>query len=325
MKSKVVLYFPASKDLIDRLHFHFDLTVFEKVTDANRDQFLAAALEADGLIGMGLPIKTEHLRGAKNLRVIATISTGYDAFDVAELTANKVVLMNLYDPLTETTADLAFALVMSAGRRIAEFDRRVRRGEWGKPVESPWFGLDVHGKTLGIVGMGRIGAAIARRGSVGCGMSILYTARTPKPDAEERYGARHCKLDVLLKESDYVCIVVPLSAETRHLIGERELKLMKPTGILVNIARGPVVDEAALTAALKGGTIYAAGLDVYETEPLPLDSPLLQLENVVLAPHVGSATQQTRDAMAAYAGESLIAFLTKGEARNVVNPEVLAG
>jgi gluconate 2-dehydrogenase len=323
MKPNVVLYHPVPRPLLDQLNSLFNLTVFEKVTPENKEAFLAAAMEADGLIGMGLPVKTQEFRGAARLRVIATISTGYDAFDIAELTANKVALMNLYDPLTETTADLAFALIMAAGRRLAEFDRRVRNGEWVKSVGTPWFGIDVHGKTLGIVGMGRIGAAVAKRGALGCGMSILYTARNPKPDAEQKFGARKCELDELLRESDYVCLVVPLSAETKHLIGERELKLMKPTGILVNIARGPVVDEAALAVALKDGTIYSAGLDVYETEPLPLDSPLLALENVVLAPHIGSATKETRDNMALYAGETLINFLTKGEARNVVNPDAL--
>jgi lactate dehydrogenase-like 2-hydroxyacid dehydrogenase len=323
MKPKVVLYHPVPKALLDELHTRFDLTVFEKITDSNRAEFLAAALEADGLIGMGLPIKTQELRGAKRLRVIATISTGYDSFDVAELTANNVVLLNLYDPLTETTADLAFTLIMASGRRIVELDRKVRKGEWVKHVETPWFGLDTHGKTLGIVGLGRIGAAIARRGALGCGMSILYTSRSTKPDAEMAYGARRCELDDLLRESDFVCLVVPLTAETRHLIGKRELELMKPTAILVNIARGPVVDEAALAEALRNGTIYGAGLDVYEREPLPMDSPLLCLDNVILAPHVGSATKQTRDAMAMYSGQSLIGFLCRGEARCVVNPEVL--
>lgn len=324
MKPKAVLYHPVASHVLAALDANFELTALGKVTDANREAFLAAAKEAHGLIGMGLPVKTQELRGCKNLKAIATISTGYDAFDIAELTAQRVVLMNLYDPLTETTADLAFALLMASARRVVELDRKVRRGEWLKSVETPWFGLDVHGKTLGIVGMGRIGGAIARRGALGCGMSILYTSRSPKPDAEKAYGARRCELDELLSESDFVCLVVPLSAETRHLIGDRELKLMKPTSILVNIARGPVVDEAALAAALADGAIYGAGLDVYEIEPLPGSSPLVGLDNVVLAPHVGSATAETRDAMAAYAAQSLIGYLCRGAARNVLNPEVLA-
>jgi len=323
MKHKVVLFHPVPPALLNRLDSLFDLMVFEKVTDLNREAFLAAVMEADGLIGMVLPVHARELRGAKRLRVFVTMGAGFDRFDVAELTANKVLLMNVHDPLTETTADLAFALIMAAGRRIAEFDRRVRNGEWKKPVDADWFGLDVHGKTLGIVGFGRIGAAVAKRGALGCGMSILYTDNRQNPDAEQKYGARKCDLDELLRESDYVSINIPLSPETKHLIGERELKLMKPTAILVNASRGPIVDEAALAVALRDGTIYAAGLDVYEKEPLPMDSPLLALENVVLVPHIASFTKETRDAMAMYAGETLINFLCRGETRNMVNPEAL--
>ena len=325
MKQNVVLYHPVPNALRDELDSLFNLTVFEKVTDANRLEFLAAAREADGIIGMGLPVKTADLLPAKRLKVVVTISTGYDSFDVDLLTANGILLMNLYDPLTETTADLAFSLILAAGRRIVELDRKVRLGEWKRSVETPWFGLDIHGKTLGIVGMGRIGAAIARRGALGCGMSILYTARSPKPDVETAYGARRCDLDGLLTESDYVCLVVPLTPETKRLIGKREIELMKPTAILVNIARGPVVDQAALVEALRNRTIYSAGLDVYEEEPLPPDSPLLALDNVILSPHVGSATTQTRDAMAMYAGENLIGFLCRGEIRSAVNGKALSG
>jgi len=323
MKPKIVLYFPAKAGLIEELRSHFDVTAFEKVTQDNRAEFLAAALEADGLIGMGLPVKTTELRGAKRLKAIATISAGFDSFDVDELTANRIVLMNLFDPLTETTADLAFALIMTTARRIVELDRRVRTGEWKRSAEPPWFGLDIHGKTLGIVGMGRIGSAIARRGALGCGMRLLYTNRSAKPEAEAKYGATRCELDQLLSDSDFVCIAIPLSADTTGLIAERELSLMKRSAILVNIARGPVVDEAALVRALQSGTIYGAGLDVYEQEPLPLDSPLMGLDNVVLAPHIGSATAETRDAMAQYAAETLIGYLVLGGARNVVNPAAL--
>jgi len=323
MKPKIVLYHPVPQSLRDELNSHFEVTAFDKVTAENRDEFIAAALEADGLIGMGLPVPTAELRGSNSLRVIATVSAGYDAFDVAELTANKIVLMNLFDPLTETTADLAFALLMATARRIPELDHKVRLGQWNKSVGSSWFGLDIHGKTLGIVGMGRIGSAIAQRAALGCGMSVLYTARSPKPEAEARFGARRRDLDALLKESDFVCIVVPLTAETTKLIGARELALMKPSAILVNIARGAVVDEAALVSALQDGTIHAAGLDVFEQEPLPDTSALMRLENVVLAPHIGSATAQTRDAMAAYAAETLIGYLCRGESRNVVNPAAL--
>ena len=323
MKPNVVLYHPVPAELIDHLKTYFDLTVFPGVNPTNRDDFLAAARAADGLIGMGLPVSTQELRGAKNLRVITTISAGYDAFDVAELTANKVVLMNLFDPLTDTTADMAFGLLMATARRIVEMDSVVRSGEWGNVPSTSLFGLDIHGKTLGIVGLGRIGAAVAKRGALGFGMQILYTARSPKPEAEEALGARRCDLDELLQASDFVCVVVPLSKETTKLIGEREFGLMKSSAILVNIARGGVIDEAAMIKALQEKQIWGAGLDVFEVEPLPTASPLVGLSNVVLAPHLGSATDETRNAMAAYAAETLIGYLCRGETRNVVNPEAL--
>ncbi len=323
VKPKVVLYHPVAEAVRQLLGSRFEVTAFDRVTPPNREAFLSAVQGAEGLIGMGMPVRMEDLRECKHLRVIATISTGYDGFDVAELTERKIVLLNLYDPLTETTADLAFALIMAAARRIAELDRKIRQGLWERPGQTSWFGTDVNGKILGIVGMGRIGASIARRGALGCNMPILYTARSSKPEVEKLFGAQRRDLDSLLRESDFVCLVVPLSDETCRLIGARELKLMKPTSILINIARGPVVDEAALIDALRNGTIHAAGLDVYETEPLPAESPLMGLDNVVLAPHVGSATTATRDAMALYSAESLVAFLCRGEARSAVNPEAL--
>ena len=324
MKLKVVLYHPVPQDVIDLLSHHFELTAFEKVDRSNREDFIAAARNADGLIGMGLPVRTNQLEGASRLKTIVTISAGYDSFDVEYLTEKKILLMNLFDPLTETTADLAFALLMATARRIPELDSKVRLGEWSHAVTSEWFGSDIFGKTLGIVGMGRIGAAIARRGALGCGMSILYTARTQKSDAEQKFGAVRCELDRLLIESDYVCLAIPLSEETTHLIGTRELAMMKRSAILVNIARGPVVDELALIEALQTGVIQAAGLDVFEKEPLPVTSPLLTMSNVVLVPHIGSATQETRDSMSRYAAQSIVNFLIHGKPRNAINPEVLS-
>ncbi len=324
MKPSVVLYHPVAEAVKNRLKEKFQLHDFGPVNESNRDEFRKVAVAADALIGMGLPIPTQDLSGSKTLKAIATISAGYDSFDVTELSSNGIVLMNLFDPLTETTADLAFALLMGTARRLGELDRKMRAGEWASGVGPAWFGLDIHGKTLGIVGMGRIGAAIARRGALGCGMKILYTARTPKLEAEKSLGATKTTLDELLQESDFVCLAVPLSAETMKLIGAREFGLMKKTAIIVNIARGGVVDEAAMIAALQSGAIYGAGLDVFEQEPLPMDSPLLKLDNVLLAPHIGSATQQTRDAMSAYAAETLIDFMCEGKGRNFVNPEALS-
>lgn len=262
-----------------------------------------AALEevlpkADALINGGLAITPALLDRAPSLKVIATISVGYDAYPVDELSARGILLCNTPDVLTETTADTGFSLIMATGRRVAELDRWVRQGEWKGGVGPAQFGKDVHGKTLGMIGLGRIGAAVARRGALGFGMSILYSNSSSKPDLEQELGARRCEMSELLAEADYVCVTVPLVEETVHLIGADEFALMKHDAVFINIARGKVVDEQALVAALQKGRPGAAGLDVYEVEPLPGGSPLFGMDNVVLLPHVGSATHETRDAMA---------------------------
>lgn len=272
---------------------------------------------ASGL--MGVRPSPELFDAAPNLRAIATISAGYDAYDVEDLTRRGILLMNCPDALTETTADLAFALLMAAARRVTELAEWVKAGEWRGPLPDEKFGVDVYGKTLGVIGMGRIGAAIARRGALGFGMRVLYNGPSTKPDAERELGAVRHPLEELLAYSDFVCLAMPLRPETEGLMGARELALMKPTGILVNIARGRVVDEEALVDALQAGRLRAAGLDVFQREPLPLDSTLLAMPNVVALPHIGSATQETRDAMALMSARNLVSYLIDGRATNAVN------
>ncbi len=279
----------------------------------------AAMAEADALVNGGLAITPERLDASPSLNVIATITVGYDAYPVDELSRRGILLCNTPDVLTETTADTGFALIMAAGRRVAELDRYVRRGDWKGGVGPDLFGLDVHGKTLGIIGMGRIGTAVARRGALGFGMSILYSNSSPKPALDKELGARSTEMTTLLAESDYVCVTVPLVKETEHLIGEAELARMKPTGVFVNISRGKVVDEAALVRALQRGQPGAAGLDVFEVEPLSADSPLMTMDNVVLLPHVGSATHETRNAMAQRAVDNVCQALTGKEPVSPVN------
>ena len=226
--------------------------------------------------------------------------------------------------LTESTADLAFALIMSSARRVAELDAWTKAGQWQASVGAPLFGCDVHGKTLGIVGMGNIGAAVARRGHFGFNMPIIYSGNSRKPELEQQLGAHFRSLDQLLAEADFVCLVVPLSDKTRHLISHRELGLMKPGAILVNISRGPVVDEPALIEALQNNRIRGAGLDVYEKEPLA-ESPLFQLKNAVTLPHIGSATGETREAMANRALANLRSALMGERPQDLVNPQVWRG
>jgi glyoxylate reductase len=266
------------------------------------------------------PVDAAVLDAGKRLRFVAQMAVGYDNVDVAAATERGILVTNTPGVLTETTADLAFALLLAAARRVVEGDRLTRTGGWKTWHPSFLLGQDVHGATLGIVGLGQIGLAVARRAR-GFDMRILYHDRRQHPQAEAELALEYVDFDRLLRESDFVTLHVPLLAETRHLIGERELALMKPSAVLVNAARGPVVDQRALYAALKERRIAAAGLDVAEVEPVPLDDPLLTLDNVVITPHIGSASVATRAKMAEMAVESVLQALRGGLPSHCVNPE----
>lgn len=260
---------------------------------------------------------------APKLRIIANTSVGYDNVDVEAATARGVIVTNTPDVLTDTTADLAFTLLMCAARRVGEAERFIRAGQWGMSGTMAGFlGQDVHHATLGVVGLGRIGAAVAHR-ALGFHMKVLYYDAFRREDLERQFGYRYVDLDTLLRESDFVTLHVNLSAETRYLVGEAELAKMKPTAFLVNASRGGVVDEEALVSALKEGRIAGAALDVFEKEPVDPDHPLLKLENVVVAPHIGSATAATRQAMQKLAIANVLAVLQGQPPLTPVNPEVL--
>ena len=279
---------------------------------------------ADGLLSM-ITDKVDEalLDAAPLLRIVSTMAVGYDNIDVAACTRRGVAVTNTPGVLTETTADLAFALMLGWSRRLIEGERIVREGRWGQWHPTAFLGRDVHGATLGIVGLGAIGQAVARRAR-GFGMRVLYSSRQRKPDVERALGVERRELPRLLAESDFVSLHVALTSETRALIGAGELSLMKPDAVLINTARGGVVDQAALGQALSEGRLGGAALDVFEQEPLPLDDPLLKLPNVLVAPHIGSATVETRTRMADLACENLRAFLAGQTPPCVVNPEVLA-
>ncbi len=261
-------------------------------------------------------------------RIISQYAVGYDNIDIECATKHGVYVTNTPNVLTEATAELTWALILAAARHIVKADRYVRSGEW-YGSGTGWhpellLGLELRGKTLGIIGFGRIGRAVARIGAKGFGMKVLYYSRHRAPrEVEEEIGARYADLDTLLKESDVVSIHVPLTPETRRMIGERELRLMKPTAILVNTARGAVIDTDALVKALREGWIAAAGLDVFHEEPLPPGHPLTRLENVVLAPHIGSATREAREAMTCAVLDNLLAFKRGEIPPNLVNKEVI--
>ena len=289
-----------------------------------RDELLRRVAGVDGLLSLLTDRVDDELLDAAGpqLKVVSNFAVGFDNIDVPAVTRRGIPAGNTPGVLTETTADLAFALLMAAARRIPESVDYVREGSWRTWGPMLLMGVDVHGATLGIVGFGRIGREVARRGR-GFGMRILYHdvhAATPEEEAE--LGARRVELDELLRESDFVSLHVNLTPETHHLVDADALRAMKPTAVLVNTSRGPVVDPDALTDALRGGEIFAAGLDVTDPEPLPADHPLVSLPNCVVVPHIASASKVTRGKMAAMAAANLLAGLRGERLPTPINPEV---
>jgi glyoxylate reductase len=295
----------------------FDVTVLSE-RPPGRGELLEAVRDANGILSTVTEKMDAEVMDAagEDLRVIANMAVGYDNVDLEAAKERDIVVTNTPEVLTETTADTAFMLLLAAARRLGEAERLLRSGGWDAWGPKQLVGPDVWGKKLGLVGLGRIGQAVARRAS-GFGMEVLYYDQYRNERAEEELGARYLELDDLLRESDFVSIHTPLTPETRHLIGERELGLMQPTAVLVNASRGPVVDEGALADALENERIFAAGLDVYEEEP-KVHPKLLELENVVLAPHIGSASIETRDKMAELAAENIRAVLSGEEPKTPV-------
>jgi gluconate 2-dehydrogenase len=262
------------------------------------------------------------LAACPQLRVVCNIAVGFNNFDVAAMTAAGVLATNTPDVLTETTADFGFALLMATARRLTESEHFLRAGHWSRWSLDMFAGAEVHGSTLGILGMGRIGQAIARRAAHGFGMPVIYHNRSRLDAAiEVQLKARYVSKDELLQQADHLMLMLPHSAESHHAIGAAELTQMKPTATLINIARGGIVDDAALATALRERRIAGAGLDVYEGEP-SVHPDLLTVSNVVLTPHIASATLKTRRAMADLAANNLIAFFKEGRALTPINPEV---
>lgn len=328
MTPKIVVYKKLPQDVLDDLRRHAQVVELAPAHGGGHaalaDALGAAWVDADGAIGASVKVTPEMVARAPKLKAISTISVGVDNFDLADLTERGIVLAHTPDVLTESTADTVFALILSSARRVVELAEWVKAGHWHGSIGPDQYGVDVNGKTIGIVGLGRIGGALARRAALGFNMRVLYTNRHPNEAAERAYGAKRVSLDELLSQSDFVCLQVPLTPQTRHLIGAAELRAMKRSAILINASRGAIVDEAALIAALAQGTIAGAGLDVFEQEPLAADSPLLAMRNVVALPHIGSATHETRYAMARCAADNLLEALAGRLTRNVANPEVLA-
>lgn len=315
-KKKVYVTRMVPLEAIELLKRHFEVEINEEDRALKKEELIKKAGDASGVLCTLVDIIDEEvINSLPNIKVFSNFAVGFNNIDIKEAKDRGVIVTNTPGVLTDTTADLAFALLMAAARRVVDSDRYTREGKFTQWSPTLFLGLDVYGKTLGIFGAGRIGKAFVKR-SIGFDMKILYHNRTRDLEFEKEYNAIWVEKDRLLKESDFISIHVPLTPETKHMIGKKEFEMMKNTAILINTSRGPVVDEKALVEALKNRTIWACGLDVYENEPNLTDG-LSKLDNVVLLPHIGSASMETRTKMALMAAENIIEVL---EGRQPLNP-----
>lgn len=323
-KPPILVTRPVFPEVIARLQQFFDVESNQHDEAWSKAQLMNKLQGKVGVLTTGGDrLDAEVLAACVDLKICANMAVGYNNFDLPAMTARGVLGTNTPDVLTETTADFGFALVMATARRLTESEHFLRAGLWTQWRYDMFAGADIHGTTLGILGMGRIGQGIARRGAHGFGMQVIYHNRSPLDAATEaECKARWVSKDELLKSADHLVLVLPYSAQSHHAIGAAELAQMKPTATLVNIARGGIVDDVALAAALRNKTIAAAGLDVFEGEP-QVHPDLLTVPNVVLTPHIASASLPTRLAMANLAADNLIQFLTQGKTLTPLNPEVL--
>jgi len=320
MKPKLLVARPIFQSIIDALSVNFEVTSNQDDTPWTPESWRLALSQHDGALTTGTdPVNGQTLSAQPRLKIAANMAVGFNNFDVPALTNLGVTATNTPDVLTETTADFGFALLMATARRMTESEHYLRAGHWKQWRYDMFAGAEVHGSTLGIIGMGRIGQGIARRGALGFGMKVIYHNRTQlSPQLEAECKASYVSKETLLQTADHVMLVVPYSAASHHTIGAAELALMKPTATLVNIARGGIVDDAALAKALATRQIAAAGLDVFEGEPA-VHPELLKVPNVVLTPHIASATTPTRLAMAQLAADNLVSYFTKGHALTPLN------
>ena len=327
-KPRVWISRPTFPDVVARLEEHFKVVAEPREMKFSSTELATKLADCDAaIVGLKERIGATEIAGAKHLRIIANLGVGYDNLDLDALTSAGIAASNTADVLNESVADYAWAIMLGAARRVSAAERWVRAGQWKATEFTQWLGLDVRGRTLGILGMGRIGQAIARR-AIGFGMPVIYHNRSRLPESIEREcAARYVDKRTLLRESDFLILVLPLTAESRNAIGAPELALMKPTAMLVNVARGGIVDDEALAMAVGDGKLAAAALDVFEGEPA-IHPLLLALDNVLLSPHIASASHGTRRAMTALAVDNVIAMFgfgpQAGRPPTLLNPLVLA-
>ncbi|GFZ33449.1 bifunctional glyoxylate/hydroxypyruvate reductase B [Clostridium zeae] len=320
-RPKVYIAKPIPHEVEEYISKYCDLEKWISDEDITRVELLEKLKDIDGLLTSGTKIDEELLEKAPNLKVVSNMSVGYNNFDLKAMKRRNIIGTNVAGALDDTVADLIFGLMLACARRITELDRYVKSGKWNKDDDLELYGANVHHRTLGIIGMGRIGEAVAKRASLGFDMNVLYYNRSRKKEVEEKLGAEYCTMEELLKRSDFVVIMTPLTEETLHLIDEEQFNLMKPSAIFINASRGKTINEKALIEALQNKKIRAAGLDVFDVEPVKADNPLLKMDNVVTLPHIGSANEDTRLDMARLAAKNLVKALTEGTAPNIV-PEL---
>lgn len=302
---------------IELLEKYFEVEVNKEDRTLSKNELISRIKDKDGVLcGLADVIDKEVLDNAKGVKIFANYAVGFNNIDIMEAKSRGIFVTNTPDVLTDTTADLAWALLFAAARRVVESDKYMRSGKFKGWSSKLFLGQDITGKTLGIIGLGRIGKAFSKK-SIGFDMNILYYNRSRDEEFEQKYGAVNVDMDTLLKRSDFISIHLPLTEETRHLIGENEFNKMKKTAVIINTARGPIIDEKALVEALKSGRIMAAGLDVYEREP-EYEMELKDLDNVVMLPHIGSASVETRTNMALMAAKNIVEVLSGNNPLNSV-------
>lgn len=322
MKKKVIAVNRLEKEAQEMIQDKVDLKFFPHVNGLENKEFLEELHDAEGLINLDLTVNKELLDHAPNLKIVSNVSVGYNNLDIEELTKRNIMATNTPGVLDDTVADAIFGLLIATARRIPELDQYVKSRKWKNKLTVEKYGVDVHHKTLGIIGMGRIGQAIAHRAHFGFHMNILYHNRKRNIEAERKYQAEYRSLDDLLRESDYVVLMTPLTKETEGMLGLREFSFMKESAIFINGSRGKTIVEKDLIEALKTKRIAAAGLDVYEQEPIHPDNPLLDMPNVVTLPHIGSSTYATELKMSLLACENVLAGLNGKKPPTLINESV---
>lgn len=320
-KPKVYIAKEVSKEVEDYISEFCDYEKWGSDKRITRRELLDKLVDKEGVLLSGIKIDEELLQNANKLRVVSNVSVGYDNFDLKIMKEKNIIGTNTPNVLDNTVADLIFGLILTTARRISELDNYVKDGMWGAEDDKNLFGVNVHHTTLGIIGMGRIGEAVAKRGKFGFDMDVIYYNRNRKPEVEERLGVKYCDFQSLLSKSDFILVMTPLTKDTYHLIDVAEFNMMKETAVFINASRGEIVNEQAMIEALQNKKIFGAGLDVYENGIINSDNTLLKMPNVVTLPHIGSAVENTRNDMAMLAAKNLVEALLGKTPINMV-PEL---